>query len=159
MQLASSLRVLNNQLVLSGALLLPNYACTLGPSGWVGFGLPQSQASMRQMFGARVFVAQPEPSAPTGDQALSCCACLHACVEACGIISCCWSCCVESLAVLLLLLHAFASPPRQFVHAVTSAAAPNHLAGASVAVFSLQGTSPYQFFPPTGLLPRAGALR
>lgn len=78
MQLATSLRVLNNQLVLSGALLLPSYGCTLGRSGWVGFGLPESQAGTRQMFGARVFVAQPAPKAPTGTLrcAALCCAML-----------------------------------------------------------------------------------
>ncbi|KAI7835674.1 hypothetical protein COHA_010413 [Chlorella ohadii] len=96
MQLATSLRVLNNQLVLSGALLLPSYGCTLGRSGWVGFGLPESQAGTRQMFGARVFVAQPAPKAPTG---------------------------------------------------------------ASVAAYLLNGTSPYQFYKPPGLLPRGGTLK
>lgn len=164
MQLASSLRVLNNQLVLSGALLLPNYACTLGPSGWVGFGLPQSQASTRQMFGARVFVAQPEPGAPTGEQPCRDMpasmpwpvpnACLHACLRACGIVACCWS------HAVALLLCRFCQPAAAIrIHGIKSAAAPNHLAGASVAAFSLQGTSPYQFYPPTGLLARAGALR
>ncbi|KAI7837423.1 hypothetical protein COHA_008735 [Chlorella ohadii] len=66
LQLATSLAVLNNKLVLSGALLLPNHACALGPAGWVGFGLPKDQGSPNKMAGAKVLFIQPAPSAPSG---------------------------------------------------------------------------------------------
>jgi len=67
LQLATSLVVLNNKLVLSGALLLPSHACTLGPAGWVGFGLPKDQASPNKMVGAKVLFIQPAPSTPSGE--------------------------------------------------------------------------------------------
>lgn len=145
MQLATSLRALNKQLVLRGALLLPSYACTLGPSGWVGFGLPESQASLRQMFGAQVFVAQPAPKAPTGELSAACALC-----------------CLPSAPGRPAHAAALAQslPPQGYAVAPTcvcGASAP--VAGASVAAYSLNGTSPYQFYKAPGLLPRGGALR
>ncbi len=67
LQLATSLVVLNNKLVLSGALLLPNHACTLGPAGWLGFGLPKDQASPNKMVGSKVLFIQPASSTPSGE--------------------------------------------------------------------------------------------
>lgn len=64
-QLATSLAVMDGKLVLRGALLLPKHTCTLGTSGWVGFGLPREQGG-DDMIGARVMVTQPSPAAPTG---------------------------------------------------------------------------------------------
>ena len=67
LQLATLLVVLNNKLVLRGALLLPSYTCSLGPSGWVGFGLPESQANIAKMVGAKVLFTLPAPGTPTGE--------------------------------------------------------------------------------------------
>lgn len=72
LQLATSLAVLNNKLVLSGALLLPSHACTLGFAGWVGFGLPKDQGSPNKMVGAKVLFIQPAPSAPSGERRTAC---------------------------------------------------------------------------------------
>lgn len=66
LQLATSLVVLKNKLVLSGAALLPSYTCSLGPSGWVGLGLPESQANTAKMVGAKVLFTLPAPGTPTG---------------------------------------------------------------------------------------------
>lgn len=174
MQLASSLVVLNTQLVLSGSLLLPRYACTLGPSGWVGFGLPKDQASTAQMVGAKVLFIRPAPNTPTGEgrvnwvvrgkqlwmgpptqytgelQSEQCASFLvHVDMRAgsgAAVSAACWPNLPPRLAVARLMP----------IHAPTTDAS---LAGGTVYARLLNGTSPTQFKPATGLLARTWTLK
>lgn len=63
-QLASRLVVVNRQLVLRGALLVPRPDC-VNPGGWVALGLPSSQGE-DGMVGAQAFITRPAPAADTG---------------------------------------------------------------------------------------------